>query len=270
MLEFFTMHEILKEIVEAKRQRLKEAKATLPLSEVKARARDSGLKKDFLQAIKRPEGASVRFIAELKKASPSEGLIREDFDHLKIASIYQEKGASAISVLTEEDYFMGSIQYLKDLSKVSRVPLLRKDFIVDEYQIYETAAFGADAVLLIAALLSRTQAEELFQMATELGLHCLVEVHHWKELEDVMLFDPPIIGINNRNLKTLKVDLTITKELIKDIPQGKCVVSESGIKAREDVLMLSELGVDALLVGTTLMKAEDIGQKIEELFHGKD
>ncbi|RME66141.1 MAG: indole-3-glycerol phosphate synthase TrpC, partial [Nitrospirae bacterium] len=224
----------------------------------------------FLGAITRPEGQPIRFIAELKKASPSEGIIREDFDHLKIASIYEEKGASAISVLTEEDYFKGSISYLRDLSKVSKLPLLRKDFIVDEYQIYEAATFGADAVLLIAAALSKTQAEEFFHLATELGLHSVVEVHHWKELEDVMLFSPPIIGINNRDLRTLKVDLRTTEYLIKDIPEGHCVVSESGIKTRDDVLYISSLGVDAILIGTTLMKAKDIGKKIEELFYGKD
>lgn len=264
------MHEVLKEIIERKKKRLKDRKSELPLSEVRARAKDSGPKKDFLRAISRPAGKPVRFIAELKKASPSEGIIRQDFDHISIASVYEEKGASAISVLTEEDFFKGSIDYLKDLSRVSKLPLLRKDFIIDEYQIYESAAFGADAVLLIGAALSRTQAEEFFHLAGELGLHCLVEVHHWKELEDVMLFRPPIIGINNRDLRTLKVDLRTTEYLIKDIPEGHCVVSESGIKTRKDVLYISSLGVDAILIGTTLMKAEDIGAKIEELFHGKD
>jgi indole-3-glycerol phosphate synthase len=259
---------ILDEIVDAKKRRLKETKISLPLSEVKARALDRRPARGFLSAIRRERYERIRFIGELKKASPSKGLLRENFDPLEIASLYQKKGASAVSIITEEDYFQGSLQYLKDVSRISKIPVLRKDFIFDDYQLYETSAFGADAVLLIAAILSRSQADELYHLACELGLDVLFEVHHWKELDMVLLVDPTIIGINNRDLKTLEVDVNRTLELLKDIPEGKVIVSESGIVSRKDVELFQNTRVDALLVGTVFMKAESIEEKIEELFGG--
>ncbi len=257
---------ILDEIVDAKKRRLKDTKVLLPFSEVKARALDRRPTRSFLSAIKREDNERIRFIGELKKASPSKGLLREDFAPLEIASLYQQKGASAVSVITEEDYFQGSIQYLRDVSRILKIPVLRKDFIFDDYQIYEASAFGADAVLLIAAILSRTQAEELYHLASELGLDVLFEVHHWKELDMVLLVDPPIIGINNRDLKTLKVDVNRTLELLKDIPEDKVIVSESGISTRRDVELFQGTRVDALLIGTVFMEADSIENKIEELF----
>jgi indole-3-glycerol phosphate synthase len=259
--------DILKRIFEQKIERLKEAKSTLSLSEIKGMAMDSPSPLDFQKAIKRTQGTPINYICEIKKASPSKGLIREDFNPIEIADIYRDEGASALSVLTEEDFFQGNLEYLKAVRGVVDIPLLRKDFIFDEYQIYESRAWGADAVLLIASMLSRSQAEELAGLAAELGLSVLFEVHHWKEVDTALLLDMPIIGINNRDLKTLKVDLQNTAELLKDIPPDRVVVSESGITTREDVEFISSLGVDAILIGTALMKEHDIGAKIRELFN---
>ncbi len=257
---------VLEEIVKRKKDRLREQKAIMPFKELRARASDIPGPKDFTSAIKRTPPESLKFIAEIKKASPSKGLIRKDFHPLEIARVYEEKGAAAISVLTEEDYFQGSLEYLKQVKEGVKIPILRKDFIFDEYQVYESRASGADAILLIDAILSRSQAEELLELSTEIGLSVLYEVHHWRELERALELDVPIIGINNRDLKTLKINLNTTKELLKDIPEDKIVVSESGINTREDVRFIESLPVDAVLIGTALMQAADIGDKIRELF----
>ncbi len=256
----------LEEIVEKKKERLRQQKAGLPMREVKARALDRVPSRDFLEAVRRPPGERIRFVGELKRASPSKGIIREEFNPIQIASVYERKGASALSVITEEDFFLGSIDYLREVSRHSRIPVLRKDFIFEEYQVYEACAFGADAILLIAALLSRNQAHELYDLATELGMAVLFEVHHWKELEEVLLLGAPIVGINNRDLKTLKVDLRTTFELLKDIPEDRVVVSESGINTRADVEAFESTRVDALLIGTVFMEAESLEEKIDELF----
>ncbi len=258
--------DILDRIFEHKKARLKEAKSRTPIMEVRKRAKDTPRPLDFKKAIKRSPDGPVNFICELKKASPSKGLIREDFNPIEIADIYGDEGASAISVLTEEDFFQGNLEYLKAVRGVVDIPLLRKDFIFDEYQIYESRAWGADAVLLIAAMLSRSQAEELSALSAELGLAVLFEVHHWKEVDTALLLDMPIIGINNRNLKTLQIDLQTTVELLKDIPPDRVVVSESGISTRADVEFISAHRVDAILIGTAIMKAEDIRARIRELF----
>ncbi|MEC4686086.1 MAG: indole-3-glycerol phosphate synthase TrpC [Nitrospirota bacterium] len=257
---------ILDGIIEKKRARLDACKVKTPLVEIRARALDAPAPRGFSSAIRRPKGEKLRLIAEIKKASPSKGLIREDFDPAGIAAVYEESGASAISVLTEEDFFQGSIDYMPIVKESAGLPVLRKDFIFDEYQVYEARANGADAILLIAAMLGRSQAEELFHLAGELGLSVLFEVHHWKELDTALLIDVPVIGINNRDLRTLEINLNTTVELLKDIPEGKTVVSESGIERREDVDFLSKTRVDALLIGTAFMKAEDIGKKVRELF----
>jgi len=204
-------------------------------------------------------------IAEIKKASPSKGIIREKFDHISIAQIYDKKHVHAVSVLTEEDFFMGSLSFLPEVKKITSKPVLRKDFIVDEYQIYETRVNSADAILLIAAILEKNQADEYLNLARELGLSVLFEVHDYKELEMALLIACDIIGINNRNLKTLQIDLNTTSTLRREIPAGKIIVSESGIKSRMDVQKLQNIGVDALLIGTSFMEAEDIGKKIDEL-----
>ncbi len=255
---------ILNQIVEKKKERLSSAKHETSLAELKSIIRDTDRPRDFLNAVKR-DSQSIRLIAEIKKASPSRGVIRKDFDHLSIARIYEEKAVNAVSILTEEDFFQGNLKFLSEVKKVLTKPILRKDFIFDEYQIYESRANEADAILLIAAILDKTQANEYSHISKELGLSVIFEVHDFKELELALAVDVDIIGINNRNLKTLKVDINTTFELKKEIPSDKIVVSESGIKAREDVERLEYAGVDSILIGTAFMEAKDIGKKIDEL-----
>lgn len=238
---------------------------SVPLRELKSKITDIQTPRDFRTAVKRSLDENIKLIAEIKKASPSKGIIREKFDHISIAQIYDKKHVHAVSVLTEEDFFMGSLSFLPEVKKITSKPVLRKDFIVDEYQIYETRVNSADAILLIAAILEKNQAAEYLNLAGELGLSVLFEVHDYKELEMALLIACDIIGINNRNLKTLQIDLNTTLTLMREIPTGKIVVSESGIKSRTDVQKLQNIGVDALLIGTSFMEAEDIGKKIDEL-----
>jgi indole-3-glycerol phosphate synthase len=256
---------ILHEIVSKKKQRLRDVRASVPLRELKLKITEIENPRDFRTAVKRSLGENIKLIAEIKKASPSKGIIREKFDHISMAQIYDKKHVHAVSVLTEEDFFMGSLSFLPEVKKITSKPVLRKDFIVDEYQIYETRVNSADAILLIAAILEKNQAAEYLNLAGELGLSVLFEVHDYKELEMALLIACDIIGINNRNLKTLQIDLNTTLTLMREIPTGKIVVSESGIKSRTDVQKLQNIGVDALLIGTSFMEAEDIGKKIDEL-----
>ena len=259
---------VLQEIVERRKGRLRDTKASVPFEEIKARLRDAAPARDFRGAVTRPQGGRIKLIAELKKASPSRGVIRRDFDIEGISRIYTEGGASAISVLTEEDYFQGDISYILRIKGVTDLPVLRKDFIFDEYQVFEARAYGADAILLIASILSNSQAGELYGLASELGLSVLFEVHNYKEVDTALLLDLPIIGINNRDLETLDIDLRRTVDIMKDIPEDRVIVSESGIETRDDVEMLDGKGIDALLIGTSLMKSRDIGSRINELFRG--
>jgi len=239
--------------------------ASVPLRELKSKITDVEKPRDFRTAVKRSLDENIKLIAEIKKASPSKGIIREKFDHISIAQIYDKKHVHAVSVLTEEDFFMGSLSFLPEVKKITSKPVLRKDFIVDEYQIYETRVNSADAILLIAAILEKNQAAEYLNLARELGLSVLFEVHDYKELEMALLIACDIIGINNRNLKTLQIDMNTTFTLRREIPSDRIVVSESGIKSRTDVQKLQNIGVDALLIGTFFMEAEDIGKKIDEL-----
>lgn len=239
------------------------SKAKLPLAEVKARALDTAPPLDFKSAITR-KGRSIRLIAELKKASPSKGLIRPDFDPARIARAYARR-AHALSVLTEEDFFQGDLRFIRDAKTASGLPALRKDFIFDPYQIYEARSAGADAVLLISSALDGTQAGELLGLAKELGMSVLFEVHHTDELGMALDIGADIIGINNRDLGTLKVNIETTFDLLRDMPNGKTVVSESGIRTRQDVIRLGEAGVDAMLIGTAFMESADISAKMDEL-----
>ena len=239
--------------------------ASVPLRELKSKITDVEKPRDFRTAVKRSLDENIKLIAEIKKASPTKGIIREKFDHISIAQIYDKKHVHAVSVLTEEDFFMGSLSFLPEVKKITSKPVLRKDFIVDEYQIYETRVNSADAILLIAAILEKNQAAEYLNLARELGLSVLFEVHDYKELEMALLIACDIIGINNRNLKTLQIDMNTTFTLRREIPSDRIVVSESGIKSRTDVQKLQNIGVDALLIGTFFMEAEDIGKKIDEL-----
>lgn len=255
---------VLAKIIDRKKERLSTEKARMPAAEIRAMARDVQAPLDFRGALTRGDGP-IRLIAEVKKASPSRGLIRSDFDHKEIASVYKKKKVDAISVLTEEDFFQGSLGFLADVKKVAKIPVLRKDFIIDGYQIIEARAHHADAVLLIAAILGAVQAQEYLHMAKELGMAVLFEVHDRDELEMALEIGAPIIGINNRNLKTLQIDLSTTFDLKREIPAGRIVVSESGIRSRGDVIMLEKAGIDAMLIGTSFMESRNIGRKIDEL-----
>ncbi len=255
---------ILNTIVARKKERVAFAKMQIPLADLKSAIRNKEASRDFRKAIKRDEDG-LKIIAEIKKASPSKGLIRADFNHIAIASIYQARKVNAVSVLTEEDFFRGNLKILEDVRKIVSCPVLRKDFIFDQYQIYEALAKKSDAVLLIAAILEVKQAEEFLHLARELGISVLFEVHDFKELETALRANAPIIGINNRNLKTLEIDLNTSLDLKKEIPADRIVVSESGIRKREDVEKIQAAGIDAILVGTCLMESPDIGQKIDEL-----
>ncbi len=268
---------ILEEIVHKKRERLREAKDKKSLKELRAEAEQllschKGLLqgppvygrvlRDFRSAIKRDNG--VKLIGEIKVASPSKGILRKDPDLLKIASIYEQK-VDAISVITEEDFFLGSLDYLKLIRSAVTRPVLRKDFIIDEYQVFESFLSGADALLLIDSILNRVQAEDLFNLAKTLGMAVLYEIHNEEELERALKIGADIIGINNRDLKTMTIDLNTTIRLRPLIPSDKIVVAESGITERHHVKLLEEAGVDALLVGTVFMEAQDINEKIDEL-----
>ncbi len=256
---------ILNTILNSKKEELKGVKSNTPLSELKNKIKDSSPGRSFKKAITRSPDTHLKLIAELKKASPSKGLIRENFNLSEIVSIYDKKDVAAISVLTEESFFSGKLSYLNNARKRTEKPLLRKDFIFDEYQIYESKANNADAVLLIVSALEKSQLSDLYELSKELSLDCLVEIHNCKELDTALYCGVEIIGINNRDLKTLNISLNITHALLKDIPDDRIVISESGISTREDVEMLNATRTDAILVGTTIMKSDDIGTKIDEL-----
>jgi len=257
---------MLDEIVLKKKKRLEDSKTAVPLRELRKRMDDVKKPGDFMSALRRSQGEEIRLIAEIKRASPSRGIIRSDFDHKSIAALYDKKKAvTAVSILTEEDFFQGRLSFLPDVKKLLSKPVLRKDFIFDEYQIYESRAYEADAILLIAAILERNQAVEYLHLAGDLGLAVLFEVHNPRELETALSVDSDIIGINNRDLATLRIDINRTFELRKEIPPHKIVVSESGIRTRQDVKRLENAGIDAVLIGTSLMETENIGGKIDEL-----
>lgn len=211
----------------------------------------------------------INLIAEVKKASPSAGLLVEDFNAVKIAGIYIKNKAAAISVLTEDKYFLGEFSHLAAISEHTKVPVLMKDFIVHEYQIYEGLFYGASAVLLMVALLSDNQLKELMGVAHRLGLDCLVEAHDELEVKRALLAGAQIIGVNNRNLRNLKVDLNNCINLIPQIPKGIVIVAESGLKTHEDILRVQEAGAHAVLIGEVLLRSPDIASKMKEIMVGK-
>jgi indole-3-glycerol phosphate synthase len=263
---------ILDRILEHKKAELRHKQSRSYLADLKAIIRDAPPPLGFAVALDATRtDASPALIAEVKKASPSLGLLREEFaekfDHLSIARTYYEHGASAVSVLTDKDFFKGDLQYLTDIKKALPIPALDKEFMVGEIQFYEARAHGADAVLLIVAALERRQLVDFFALATELGMDSLFETHHERELDTVLEWIPTarLIGVNNRDLKTFTTDLNMTFRLAKRIPADKVIVSESGIRSRADVLKLAEAGIHAMLVGESLIKSDDIGKKVEEL-----
>jgi indole-3-glycerol phosphate synthase len=255
--------DILKEIVAKKKERILAAKSLFGEEELKQKVSGLEATRPFIEAIAKPHQISL--IAEIKKSSPSEGIIRQDFNHLEIARLYQDAGVQAISVLTEEDYFGGNIFFLSEVKKLVQVPVLRKDFILEPYQVYESRYFGADAILLIEELLTKDKLQELFQLSENLGMDCLVEVADEKGLKKVLNMDLPLIGINNRSLHTLEVDFKTTEKLYTLIPKDKTIVVESGIKSYQDLLFLKILGVNAVLIGTAFMQAQDISSKVQEI-----
>jgi len=255
--------DILKEIVAKKKERIVFSQRQLSLEDLKAKIAGLPATRPFQQAISKPRQISL--IAEIKQASPSQGVIRQNFNLTEIARAYQEAGAQALSVLTEEDYFHGNPAYLNEVKAIFSGPVLRKDFILESYQIYESRYLGADAVLLIADLLTKDKLAEFMRIADELGLDYLVEAHDAKELKKVLNLKAPIIGINNRNLRTLEVDFKTTEKLFTLIPKDKVVVVESGIKNSQDVLFLKILGASAVLIGAAFMESADIKGKVSEV-----
>ena len=255
---------ILVDIVKSKKKELASSKRNFPLEEVKKMILAQLPPLDMAAVLKK---GGVQLIAEVKRASPSKGVIRTDFDPAEIAKIYVKNGAAAISVLTESAYFHGSLEHLKNIRIAvnNRIPLLRKDFIFDPYQVYESRASGADGLLLIVAILSSQKLSELLQLSHQLGMSCLVEVHDEAELEVALKSGASIIGINNRDLNTFTIDLKTTGRLRSLIPPDRIVVSESGIKSRADIQKLKEWGVNAALIGEALMTAPDIAAKMREL-----
>ncbi len=264
---------ILDTIVEEKRREL----ARLPqraveVADLQAALRARGEKRSFMAALQQPKAGSVALIAEVKKASPSAGVIRADFDPVRIAREYEAAGASCLSVLTDEKFFQGSLEYLKQIRQAVSLPLLRKDFVIDERQILEAVEWGADAVLLIVAILSDEQLRRFQALAKGAGLAALVEVHDEAELDRALAAGAELLGVNNRNLKTFKVDLATTEHMAARLQSSSLatgpsplLVAESGIHTRADVERLAKCGARAILVGESLMRQADIGAKAREL-----
>lgn len=253
---------ILDDIVAKRKTQLEREMSAVPFEEIKKEAGKAPEPKDFKSALL---NNNIAVIAEVKKASPSKGVICEDFKPAEIAKTYEKAGANALSVLTEEFYFKGSSGYLKNIRREVSIPILRKDFIISPYQIYEARAIGADAILLIAAVLTGTELKLYNGLAHSLGLACLMEAHNGEELEKVLEAGGEIIGINNRDLKTFNVDLSATARLAEHVPEGKVIVSESGIKTNSDVAAVKSYGADAVLIGETLMRSVSIAETMRQL-----
>ena len=258
---------MLEKIVAKTEERLVESKRNKPLSQLKEEVSKLDINDDFpfKEALKDPE---IAIIAEVKKASPSKGLIAEDFDYIKIAKDYEQAGASAISVLTESYFFKGSNDYLKEIAENVQIPILRKDFTIDEYMIYEAKTLGASAILLIVSILDDVQLKEYLDLAHDLGLSAIVETHDEEEIRTAIDAGAEIIGVNNRNLADFTVDINNSINLRRLVSDDILFISESGIKTAEDVRRLKENNVDAVLIGETLMKSDDKKAMIAELKNG--
>ncbi|MCS7178144.1 MAG: indole-3-glycerol phosphate synthase TrpC [Anaerolineae bacterium] len=258
---------ILERILATKREEVAARRKIVPPEELRARVADQAPPQNFAEALARP---GVTLIAEIKRASPSRGPLRPDLDAGHLATLYATHGAGALSVLTDTPFFQGSLPDLARAREALRagghaIPILRKDFIIDPYQVYEARAWGADAVLLIAAALPPSALTDLLALAHGLGMHALVEVHNEEELEAVLPLRPPIIGINNRDLRTFRTDITTFARLRPRIPRGTLVVAESGIRTPGDVRYLARAGADAVLVGETLVTAPNIAARVRAL-----
>ena len=262
-----TGSDALDKIMAFKAEEVAYAKSKLPIAELKARAADIEPARGFVQSLQTSlsEGRSA-VIAEVKKASPSKGLIRENFNPAEIAESYQKYGASCLSVLTDKEFFQGSADYFSQARVASTLPMLRKDFLLDEYQVYESKAMNADCILLIVAALEDSLMEDLAGRALDLGMDVLVEVHNFRELQRGLKLGMPMIGINNRNLQTFETSLESTTSLLESIPDNVLVVTESGIHSESDVKLMREHGVNSFLVGEAFMRANEPGERLTELF----
>lgn len=260
---------ILDKIVEYKKELLQHQKNTTTVGELLDIIEEMPDVPDFCGVLKeKHEQNKMAVIAEIKKASPSKGVIREDFNPVEIAKIYEKHGVSAISILTEDRFFQGKNEYLTVVRKICKLPLLRKDFIIDEFQVYETRSLGADIILLIAAILDDKQLKDFYDLSRELGLNVLLEVHNDEELERALDTGARIIGINNRNLKTFEVSLQNTLQLVKNHNlTGKHIISESGIHSRSDIELLHEHGVVGVLIGEAIMKQANIENALSSLLY---
>jgi len=262
------MATILDSIVETKRHEVERRKIEAPIVALQERARALPLPLNLSGTLM---GDGIRLIAETKKASPSRGLLRDNYDPAALAKTYADNGAAAVSVLTERDNVQGSLEHMEAVKQVLQplgVPVLRKDFIFDPYQVHEARAYGADAILLIVAVLTPESLKELLDLSQRLWLQVLTEVHNEEEMETALSAGSEIIGINNRDLRTFTTDISTTEHLASLVPRGKILVSESGIHSHDDLVRLHRIGVHAVLVGEALVTAPDPGAKVRELLHG--
>jgi len=259
--------DILKKIIQRKAEEIAERKANVSLAEIEKRAQSASPVRGFVAAIKNKiDAGEAAVIAEIKKASPSKGVMRENFHPADIAKSYEKGGAACLSVLTDIDFFQGHDDYLQQARSACRLPVLRKDFMIDPYQVFEARALGADCILLIAAVLEDAQMKELAELAARLEMDVLIEVHNGEELERVLPLDLPLVGINNRNLRTFETSLQTSLDLLSMIPDRRIVVTESGIHTTDDVALMRSSNINAFLVGEAFMKADDPGEKLRELF----
>lgn len=256
----------LSKIIDYKKQELEHQKRRVSLKDVRAQAEDAAPARDFLRAL---NGSDIRIISEIKKASPSAGIICPNFDPVRIAADYEENGAVAISVLTDEHFFQGRLSYLREIKKAVKLPLLRKDFTLDAYHIYEARGAEADAVLLIAAVLEDAQLKDYSALANDLGMAALLEVHNEAEMKRASKLGAALVGINNRDLKTFQVDLKTSERLSKLAPSGTVLVSESGISTASDIQQLLESRISCFLIGESLLKHSSPGAKLKELIDKK-
>ncbi|MCB9980881.1 MAG: indole-3-glycerol phosphate synthase TrpC [Rhodospirillales bacterium] len=259
---------VLNEICKKKRSDVETRKTNVPLQDLKAQIQDQPPPRGFIKRLKAVDETGLALITEVKKASPSKGLIRADFDPATIAKTYEAAGAACISVLTDEPYFQGIDEHFRQARAATTLPMIRKDFMLAPYQIYESRAMGADCILLIMAALDDSQARELYVLAQELGMDVLVEIHNSEELVRALYLDPAMIGINNRNLKTLKVDVATSFELLPIIPKDICKISESGLADHAMLTRLRIAGYSGFLVGESLMRQDDIRSAVKKLRTG--
>ncbi len=261
------MSDILQRIITRKHAEVVERSARLPLTELAQRIGSASPARGFVEAVRtRIDQGGAAVIAEIKRASPSKGLLRPDYRPAEIARSYERHDATCLSVLTDVDFFQGADEHLEQARAACVLPVLRKDFMVDPYQVYEARVLGADCILLIVAALEDAALRELSQLAHQLGMDVLVEVHNLEELERALPLETQLIGVNNRNLRTFETHLDTTLQLLPMIPKDRIVVTESGILVSQDVILMRARGVNAFLVGEAFMKADDPGQKLSELF----